>query len=329
LRSEVRPAGILAVGSYAPPHVLTNFDLEKMVDTSDEWIRTRTGIVERRLADPDMATSDLAYQATQAALESAGLEAADLDLIIVATVTPDMFFPCTASVLQQKLGPPTAGFDLLVGCSGFILGLVIAGEMVAAGRFEHILVCGAETLSRIIDWQDRSTCVLLGDAAGAVIVGPVDEGKGFLSHSMGNLGENGDALRIPAGGTRLPTTAQTVADRLHYMQMNGQAVFKFAVRAMAESSEDAVQKAGLEMDDIDLVVPHQANLRIIEAAAKRFKLPYERFVVNIDRYANTGAATIPVALDEALKEGRLKRGDNVLMSAFGAGLSWASMVMRW
>jgi len=301
-----------------------------MVDTSDEWIRTRTGIVERRIADPEVTTSDLAYCATKVALERAGMEASELDLIIVATVTPDMFFPCTASMLQEKLGPPTAGFDLLVGCSGFILGLVVAGEMVASGAFKRVLVCGAETLSRIIDWEDRRTCVLLGDAAGAVIVGPVEEGKGFLSYSMGNVGENAvEALSIPAGGARLPTTEQTLNDRLHFMQMNGQAVFKFAVRAMAESSEEAVQKAGLKMDDIDLVIPHQANLRIIEAAARRFALPYERFVVNIDRYANTGAATIPVALDEALEAGRLKPGDNVLMSAFGAGLSWASMVMRW
>ncbi len=328
--AEVRPAGIIATGSYTPSRVLTNFDLEKMVDTSDEWIRTRTGIVERRIADDDVASSDLAYLASKAALESAGLEASELDLIIVATVTPDMFFPCTAALLQKQLGPPIAAFDLLVGCTGFVYGLAVAREMVASGVHNRILVCGAETLSKITDWEDRRTCVLFGDAAGAAIVGPVEEGRGILGYSLGNDGTNADALKIPAGGSRLPASQETVANRQHYLAMNGQEVFKFAVRAMTESSEQVVREAGLSMNEIDLVIPHQANLRIVDAAVKRFNLPPERFIRNgLEKYGNTSAATIPLALDEAVRGGLVKPGNLILLSSFGAGLSWASMVMRW
>jgi 3-oxoacyl-[acyl-carrier-protein] synthase-3 len=329
LATEVRPAGIIATGSYAPPRVLTNFDLEKMVDTSDEWIRTRTGIVERRIADPDVATSDLAYMAARAALENAGLEAGELDLIIVATVTPDMLFPCTAAVLQSKLGPSMPALDLLVGCTGFVCGLAVAREMVGSGAYNHVLVCGAETLSKITDWQDRSTCVLFGDAAGAAIVGPVADGHGILGYSLGNDGTKADFLKIEAGGSRMPTTQETVANRAHYLKMNGPEVFKFAVRVMAESSEEVVRRAGLEMGDISLVIPHQANLRIIDAAAKRFKLPWERFSRSVERYGNTSAASIPLALDEEVRAGAVKPGDLILLSSFGAGLSWASMVLRW
>ena len=327
--SELRPAGILGTGSYTPSRVLTNFDLEKMVDTTDEWIRTRTGIVERRIADPDVATSDLALPAAQAALEQAQVDVSDIDLIMVATVTPDTIFPCTASILQQKLGVKTAAFDILVGCTGFVYGLAVAGEMIASGAYDHILVIGAETLSRIADWEDRSTCVLFGDAAGAAVVGPVPQGRGILSYSLGNDGTNADALKIPAGGSRLPASAETVANRLHYLTMNGPEVFKFAVRSMTESGEEVVSRAGLTMKDIDLVIPHQANLRIIDAAAKRLNIPYERFVCNLERYGNTSAATIPLALDEVHREGRIKPGDLILLSSFGAGMSWASMVLRW
>jgi len=327
--SELRPAGILGTGSYTPSRVLTNFDLEKMVDTTDEWIRTRTGIVERRIADPDVATSDLALPAAQAALEQAQVDVSDIDLIMVATVTPDTIFPCTASILQQKLGVKTAAFDILVGCTGFVYGVAVAGEMIASGAYDHILVIGAETLSRIADWEDRSTCVLFGDAAGAAVVGPVPEGRGILSYSLGNDGTNADALKIPAGGSRLPASAETVANRLHYLTMNGPEVFKFAVRSMTESGEEVVSRAGLTMKDIDLVIPHQANLRIIDAAAKRLNIPYERFVCNLERYGNTSAATIPLALDEVHREGRIKPGDLILLSSFGAGMSWASMVLRW
>jgi len=309
--------------------VLTNFDLEKMVDTSDEWIRTRTGIVERRIADPDVATSDLALPAAQAALEQAQVDVSDIDLILVATVTPDTIFPCTAAILQQRLGAKAAAFDILVGCTGFVYGLAVAREMIASGAYDHILVLGAETLSRIADWEDRSTCVLFGDAAGAAVVGPVPEGRGILSYSLGNDGTNADALKIPAGGSRMPASQETVANRLHYLTMNGPEVFKFAVRSMAESSEAVVSRAGFTMKDIDLVIPHQANLRIIDAAAKRFNIPYERFVHNLEHYGNTSAASIPLALDESVRDGRISSGDLILLSSFGAGLSWASMVMRW
>jgi 3-oxoacyl-[acyl-carrier-protein] synthase-3 len=328
--SALGSVGIIATGSYAPPRVLTNFDLEKMVDTSDEWIRTRTGIEERRIADPEVATSDLALRSAQIALGSAGLGAKDIDLVIVATVTPDMFFPCTASILQQALGASGAtAFDLLVGCTGFVYGLAVAREMVAAGCYRRALVTGAETLSKITDWQDRSTCVLFGDAAGSVVVGPVAEGHGILTYSLGNDGTNADTLKVPAGGSRLPTSADTVAQRLHYLTMVGSEVFKFAVRAMVESSEEAVRRAGISMDDIEVVIPHQANLRIIDAAAKRLNIPFERFVRNVDRYGNTSAASIPLALDEAVRAGRIRSGDHVMLSSFGAGLSWGTMVMRW
>jgi 3-oxoacyl-[acyl-carrier-protein] synthase-3 len=310
--------------------VLTNFDLEKMVDTSDEWIRTRTGIVERRIADPDTATSDLAMESARAALASAQMEPAELDLILVATVTPDMFFPCTASILQQGLGATrAAAFDILVGCTGFVYGLAVAREMIAGGIYRHALVIGAETLSKITDWQDRSTCVLFGDAAGAAIVAPVQDGHGILAYSLGNDGTNADALKIPAGGSRMRPTAETVSKRLHYLIMNGPEVFKFAVRVLAESSEDVVRRAGLSMSDIDIAIPHQANLRIIDAAAKRLNIPYERFVRNLERYGNTSAASIPLALDEAVREGAIRPGDHVLLASFGAGLSWGTMVLRW
>ncbi len=329
LPSEGRPVGILGTGSHTPSRVLTNFDLEKMVDTSDEWIRTRTGIVERRIADPGSATSDLALPAAQAALEQAGMAAGDLDLIIVATVTPDMLFPCTAAVLQRRLGAAAAAFDILVGCTGFIYGMAVAREMVVSRAYERVLVVGSETLSKITDWEDRSTCVLFGDAAGAVVVGPVPEGRGILGYSLGNDGTNADALKIPAGGSHMPATEETVAKRLHYLTMNGPEVFKFAVRAMAESSEEVVRRAGLAMKDVDLVIPHQANLRIIDAAAKRFNIPYERFVHNLERYGNTSAASIPLALDETVRQRRVSSGDLILLSSFGAGLSWGSLILRW
>jgi 3-oxoacyl-[acyl-carrier-protein] synthase-3 len=330
LTPPLASVGIIGTGSYTPPRVLTNFDLEKMVETSDEWIRTRTGIEERHIADPGVATSDLALPAAQAALASAGLQPSDIGLIVVATVTPDTVFPCTASLLQQSLkAPGAAAFDLVVGCTGFVFALAAAGAMVATGAYRHALVVGAETLSKITDWEDRSTCVLFGDAAGAVVLGRVPEGRGILSYCLGNDGEGAEALTIPAGGSRLPASAETVANRQHYLKMAGSEVFKFAVRAMVDSSEEAVRAAGLTMADIDFVIPHQANLRIVDAAAKRFNLPFERFARNGGRYGNTSSATIPLALDEAVREGRIAVGDNLLLTSFGAGLSWGSMVLRW
>lgn len=330
MRAPLRPAGIIGVGSYTPPRVLTNSDLEKMVDTSDEWIRTRTGISERRIADADTASSDLALQASRAALASAGLQPEDIQLVIVATITPDMQFPCTASLLQHALGAPgAAAFDLSVGCTGFVYALAVASAMVSAGVYRHVVVTAAETLSKITDWEDRRTCVLFGDGAGSVVVGPAEEGHGILSYCLGNEGEGQEHLVLPGGGSRHPATAETVANRMHYLRMNGAEVFKFAVRAMVDSSEKAVQEAGLRLDDIDYVIPHQANLRIVDAAAKRLNIPFERFARNGDRYGNTSAATIPLALDEAVKAGTVKPGMNLLLSSFGAGLSWGSMVLRW
>jgi len=331
LEPAIRSVGIIGTGSYAPPRILTNSDLEKMVDTSDEWIRTRTGFSERRIADPEVATSDLAKLSAEVALRSAGLKPADLGLVVVATVTPDYLFPCTAGLVQHAIGAPNAAaFDILVGCTGFVYALAAVGAMVATGAYEHALVIGADMLSRITDWEDRNTCVLFGDAAGAAVLGPVEEGRGILSYSLGNDGEGAtELLSLPAGGSRLPTTAETVANRQHYLKTIGSEVFKFAVRAMVDSSEEAVRRAGLTMDRIDVVVPHQANMRIIEAAAKRFNLPSERFVRNGEHYGNTSAASIPLALDEAVRAGTIRPGHHVLLSSFGAGLSWASMVLRW
>jgi 3-oxoacyl-[acyl-carrier-protein] synthase-3 len=330
LKGELRSAGIIGTGSYAPPRVLSNADLEKMVDTTDEWIRTRTGIQERRIADGDTATSDLALAAARAALASAEMEPRDLDLIIVATVTPDMFFPVVGCIVQDALGASRAGaFDLLVGCTGFICATAVAGEMVASRAYDRVLVIGAETLSKVTDWTDRRTCVLFGDGAGAAVVAPVEKGRGILAYSLGNDGTNMDALRIRAGGSRQPASEQTVAERLHFLDMNGPEVFKFAVRAMIQSSEVAVADAGLDMASIDIVIPHQANMRIIDAAARRFSIPSDRFVCNLDRYGNTSAASIPIALDEAVRAGSVHPGSKILLSSFGAGLSWASMVLSW
>ena len=312
-----------------PPRILTNFDLEKMVDTSDDWIRTRTGIRERRIADPEVATSDLSEAAARAALDSAGVAPADIDLLIVATVTPDTAFPSTASILQQRLNiPRPTAFDLNVGCTGFVYGLAVAREMIATGAYQRALVIGSATLSRITDWSDRGTCVLFGDGAGAPVAAPVAKG-GILAYSLGNDGTNADALMIRAGGSRIPTTPETVAEGLHYLTMNGPEVFKFAVRALTDSSEEAVARAGLSMSDIDVIIPHQANIRIIEAAVRRLHVPLERFICNLDRYGNTSAASIPIALDEVVREGRIEPGDYVLLTSFGAGLAWGTMVIQW
>ena len=330
MRALPHPVGIIGTGSYVPPRVLTNSDLEKMVDTSDEWIRTRTGISERRIADPGVATSDLALPSARAALESAGLPPTAVPLIVVATITPDMQFPCTASLLQHALGARgAAAFDLAVGCTGFVYALAVAGSMVASGRYRQALVTGADTLSTITDWEDRRTCVLFGDGAGSVVLGPVEGDRGILSYCLGNEGEGQEFLTLPGGGSRHPATLDTVQNRLHYLKMNGGEVFKFAVRAMVDSCEQAVREAGLELADIDYAIPHQANMRIVDAAAKRLQIPPERLARNGERYGNTSAATIPLALDEAARGGLLRPGQNLLLSSFGAGLSWGSMVVRW
>lgn len=324
------PVGILGIGKYVPERRLTNKDLEQMVDTNDEWIVTRTGIRERRIADPAQATSDLAYEASLAALRSAGLTAEQIDLIIVATITPDMFFPSTACLLQERLGAKqAAAFDLSAACSGFIYGLATATSFIKSGMYRRILVIGAETLSRITDYTDRNTCILFGDGAGAVVVGEVPEGRGFRSFELGADGGGGELLRICGGGSRLPSSEQSVADRKHFLEMNGRDVFKFAVRVMGSSAEEALAKAGLGKDDIDLLVPHQANIRIVKSALERLGLPEDKAIVNLDRFGNVSAASIPLALAEAVETGRVKEGDRIVLVGFGGGLTWGASVLVW
>ncbi|MGE5528710.1 MAG: beta-ketoacyl-ACP synthase III [Patescibacteria group bacterium] len=328
--SEAVSVGILGLGAGIPEGVITNADLEKIVDTSDEWIRTRSGIRERRIAGPEIATSDLAYEAASAALADAGLSGADLDLIIVATITPDYAFPSTSCLIQHRLGAErAAAYDLSAGCSGFIYALAQATQAIAAGIHRHVLVVGAETLSKITDWTDRSTCVLFGDGAGAAVLGPVPEGRGFLAHYLGSDGGGGKYLNLPGGGSRQPASHATVANKEHFIKMNGNEVFKFAVRIMPEAAEEVLRRAGLGKDEIDLFVPHQANIRIMEAAAKRLDLPMEKVYVNVDRYGNTSAASIPIALWELSRAGRLHPGDRLLLVGFGAGVTWGASVLVW
>ncbi|WP_276352543.1 beta-ketoacyl-ACP synthase III [Cohnella caldifontis] len=320
--------GILGTGKYVPERRLTNKDLEQMVETNDEWIVTRTGIRERRIAEPAQASSDLAYEASVRALAAAGLTADQLDLIIVATITPDMFFPSTACLLQDRLGAKqAAAFDLSAACSGFIYGLATAASFVKTGMYRRILVVGAETLSRITDYTDRNTCILFGDGAGAVVVGEVPEGRGFRSFVLGADGSGGELLRICGGGSRLPATEQSVADKKHFLEMNGRDVFKFAVRVMGSAAEEALDKAGLAKADIDLLVPHQANIRIVQAALERLGLSEDKAMVNLDRYGNVSAASIPIALAEAVEEGRAKTGDTLLLVGFGGGLTWGASAL--
>ncbi|OBZ15067.1 3-oxoacyl-ACP synthase [Bacillus sp. FJAT-27264] len=327
---NLRPVGIIGTGKYVPEKILTNSDLEKIVDTNDEWIVSRTGIRERHIAAPHEATSDLAYEASLKALESAGMKAEDLDLIIVATITPDSAFPSTACILQDKLGAKgAAAFDLSAACSGFVYSLATAVGFIQNGMYNNALIIGADTLSRITDYTDRNTCVLFGDGAGAVIIGEVPEGRGFQSFDLGAEGSGGDLLKQEAGGSRLPASQSTVEDKKHYIYMNGREVFKFAVRIMGTATERVLTKAGLAKEDVDLFVPHQANIRIIQSAMQRLDLPPEKCVINVDRYANTSAASIPLALVEAAEEGRMKEGDKVLMVGFGGGLTWGASVLVW
>lgn len=327
---ELRAAGITGTGRAIPEKILTNADLEKMVDTSDEWIRTRTGIRERRIAEGNIASSDLGLEAARKAIEDAGISPSEIDLIIVATITPDMAFPATACIIQDKLGAVNAAaFDLSAGCSGFVYALDMAASRVMAGLDNTVLVVGTDTLSKITDFTDRSTCVLFGDGAGAAVVQPVEDGYGILASYLGADGSMGHTLYLPAGGSRKPATEDTVRMREHFICMSGNEVFKFAVRIMAEASLEVLRRANLEPDDIDLFIPHQANIRIIDAAAKRLDLPKEKIFVNVDRYGNTSAASVPIALDEAVEEGLVKRGDNLVLVGFGAGLTWASVALKW
>ncbi|SDF77099.1 beta-ketoacyl-ACP synthase III [Sporolituus thermophilus] len=325
-----RGVGILGLGCYVPEKVLTNHDLEKMVDTTDEWIVERTGIRERRIADPDVATSDLATRAAERALSDAGISADELDLIIVATATPDMFFPSVACLVQDNLkATRAAAFDLAAGCSGFVYGLTVGAQFIKTGLYKKVLVIGAETLSKILDWTDRNTCVLFGDGAGAAVLSETEPGCGLIGFHLGADGSGGDLLKLPAGGSRLPSSVETVSQRLHFVHMNGNEVFKFAVKVMGEAAIKALENAGLGHQEVDCLIPHQANIRIIQSAAKRLKLPMDKVIVNVDKYGNTSAASIPIALEEAVQSGRVKNGDVVVLVGFGAGLTWASCVIKW
>ncbi|HHV73557.1 3-oxoacyl-ACP synthase [Thermoanaerobacterium sp. PSU-2] len=323
-------AGILGTGSFVPENKLTNQDLEKMVDTSDEWIVSRTGIKERRIAPQSMTTSYMATEAAKKAIEDARIEASEIDLIIVATVVPDMNFPSTACLVQANIkATKAAAFDIEVGCSGFIYGLSIAKQFVESGTYKTVLVIAADVLSKITNWEDRNTCVLFGDGAGAAIVGPVKDGYGILDNVIGADGTGGMHLYMPAGGSRMPASEDTVKNKLHTIHMNGQEVFKFAVNVMNTATVEVLNRCGLKPEDVDLFIPHQANIRIIDAAMKKLKLSKEKVFINLDKYGNMSAASVIVALDEALKAGRIKNGDIILMVAFGAGLTWGSTVIKW
>lgn len=323
-------ARLISTGSYAPKRVLTNFDLEKMVETTDEWIVDRSGVRKRHIASPKEAASDLAYEASKKALKKAGLKARDLDLIIVATVSGDMPFPSTGCVLQDRLGADkAAAFDINAACSGFIYGLSVADGFIRAGQFRRVLVAGAEVLSKITDWTDRSTCVLFGDGAGAAILEATEEDRGLVSIKIHSDGSMGDLLSLPAGGSRMPASEKTLAERMHYIKMKGNETFKVAVKALGKLVEDALKENGLGPEDISLLIPHQANLRIIKATADRLGLPMSKVFVNIEKYGNTSAASIPIALDEAVSAKRIKDGDYVLLEAFGGGLTWASALIKW
>jgi 3-oxoacyl-[acyl-carrier-protein] synthase-3 len=329
----VPKAKITALGCYVPPQVLTNQDLEKMVETNDEWIVSRTGIRERHIAPPEIATSDMAIEAAKCALAQRGIAATDINAIIVCTVTPDYFFPSTACLVQNALGARGAwGFDLIAACSGFLYGLTTAASLVAAGAHKKVLVIGSDTMSRIIDYTDRATCVLFGDGAGAMLIEPAteaDSGAGFIDFVGEVDGSGGDYLKMPAGGSRCPASHETVDARMHYVHQDGSQVFKYASRKMHEASRELLDRNGLTIDDVSIMIPHQANLRIITAAGERLGIKPERVLVNIDRYGNTTAGTLPLGTRDAIAQGRLKKGDLVLFAAVGAGYTVGASLWRW
>lgn len=318
-------------GKYLPERVMTNAEMESLVDTSDEWITSRTGIRERRIAAAEESTCSLAVNASRAALACADVNPEDLDLVVVATCTPDYSnMPSTASLVQHALGAPRAGaFDLNAVCSGFMYALTSASQFIASGAYKTVLVVGADVFTRILDWQDRSTCVLFGDGAGAVVLRATEQPGGLLSFVLGSDGAGAQSLYVPAGGSRLPASAETIEARLHYVKMSGRDVFRFATRTVPDAVVQAVERAGMTMDDVDLLIPHQANVRIIDAAVRRLNMDPARAYSNVARYGNTSAASVPVALCEAIEEGRIRSGDTVVMAGFGAGLSWGAAVWRW
>lgn len=320
--------GIMGTGSYVPERILTNNDLAKIVDTNDEWITTRTGIRERRIAADDEATSDLAFKAAEKAIIDAGIDKNEIELIIVATMTQDHLTPSTAALVQDKLGIKAAAFDVSAACTGFIYGFTAGYSFIKAGIYKKVLVIGAETMSRVTDWEDRGTCILFGDGAGAVVLGEVEIG-GFLASHLAADGSGACELIVPAGGSRKAATTETIENREVYLKMNGREVFKFAVKAFPESVENVLTQQNLTADDIDIFIPHQANVRIIEAIAKRFKQPLDKFFVNLHKYGNTSGASIPIALDEASKEGRFKKGDKIVATGFGGGLTYGSILFEW
>ncbi len=323
-------AKIVGVGAYAPKRILTNADLEKMVETNDAWIVQRSGIRARHIADESEATSDLAVKAAQHALEGAGLTPDDIDFIVVGTTSADMQFPSTANFVQHKLGCRRIGsVDVWAACTGSIYSLAIGAQFVETGKYRRVLCIGAETLSRITDWTDRGTCVLLADAAGAAILEPSTDGSGVIDADLYSDARHWELLYMPGGGSRHPASHETVDARMHYARMKGSELFKVAVRMFAECATAILARHGFKLADVDLFIPHQANLRIIEAAAKRLGLPMERVFINLDRYGNTGAASIYVALEEAASTGRLRRGDLVMLAAFGGGVTWGSALLRW
>jgi len=323
-------AKIIGVGAYAPKRILTNADLEKMVDTNDEWIVQRSGIRERHIVDEGEATSDLALRAAQQALERANLVPEDIEFIAVGTTTPDMYFPSVGNILQHRLGCRRAGsVDMLAACASSIYSLSIGAQFIQTGKYSRVLCVGAETLSRITDFTDRGTCVLLADAAGAAVLAPSTDDRGIIDFDLYSDGQYWELLYMPGGGSRHPATRETVDARMHYAKMKGGEVFKVAVRMFTECTARILERNGFTAKDVDLFIPHQANLRIIESAAKRVGLPMERVFVNVDRYGNTGAASVYVALEEAVSSGRVKRGDLVLLAAFGGGFAWGAALMRW
>jgi 3-oxoacyl-[acyl-carrier-protein] synthase-3 len=323
-------AAITGWGHYAPEHVMTNHDLEKIVATSDEWIQTRTGIQRRHIVAEGQATSDMAARAGRIALERAGLAAADLDLIVVATTTPDMIVPCTAALVQTRLGAVNAGtLDMNAACCGFLYALSAVTAMIRGGGVRRVLLCGAETISPYLNWEDRGTCVIFGDAAGAVVLEASEERRGLQSYKLGAIPDTAEMLWVKAGSTLYPATHERLDNKENTLKMNGAEVYKYAVRAMVDSSLHVLKEIGLTTADVDLMIPHQANLRIIEAAARRLEVPMEQVFVNIQEYGNTSAATLPVAISEAAEAGRLHDGDTVLFAAFGGGLTWAAGTLIW
>lgn len=327
----MRGAKISALGCYTPPRLLTNSDLERMVETSNEWILERTGIIERHIAEADVATSDMAFEAAKAALDQRGIHASELEAIIVCTVTPDMFFPSTACLVQERLGAKGAwGFDLIAACSGFVYGLTTAAHLVAAGSHKKVLVIGADTMSRIIDYTDRATCVLFGDGAGAMLVEPSEDKDSGLVDFLNEIdGSGGQYLKMPAGGSRMPASQETVQKRLHYVYQDGQQVFKYAVRRMFEVCRDLLERNNVKPGDVRVMIPHQANRRIITATADRLGLNSDQVIINIERYGNTTAGTIPLATRDAIDTGKLKKGDLVLFAAVGAGYTVGASLWRW